>query len=170
MKTALDTPLNTLISSIDAALAEPANNLGRAVTTALETAVTSRNWLDPLQQLAHGDHYTRYVLHADPLDRYTVVAIAWGSGQSSPIHAHHTWCSVAVYHGEINETFFSTDEANGTPRALRSIRRRPGTLSFDEGGAGIHQIANIAEETAVSIHVYGIAAAQIATGVNHVMG
>lgn len=162
--------LRKLVRRLDAAIAAPADALPAAVTAALGEAVASRGWLGPEQQRVDDHHYARHVLHADPQDRYTVVAIAWGRSQQSSIHAHHTWCGVAVYSGEIAETFYDHGHDDRPPQALRTVRRSPGTLSFDEGGAGAHRIANPTGDVAVSIHVYGIGAAQIATGVNRVLG
>jgi len=162
--------LRNLVSHLDAAIAAPPEELPAAVTAALGAAVTTRDWLLPEQQRTDRQHYARHVLYADPNDRYTVVAIAWDRSQHSSIHAHRTWCGVAVYSGEITETFYTTGDSSGHPQALRTVQRNPGTLSFDEGGTGAHRIANITEEVAVSIHVYGVGAAQITTGVNRVLG
>ena len=47
--------------------------------------------------------YTRHVLHADPLGRFTVVGLVWGSQQYSPIHAHYAWCAYRILAGELTE-------------------------------------------------------------------
>ncbi len=163
-----DTILHTLVRQLDAAVAAPPEKLHGAVTGALAAAVARRDWLKDEQQRADREQYARHVLHADPQGRYTVVSLVWGPGQQSPIHAHHTWCSVAVYRGEISETFYAADD--GSPVPLRTVRRGAGTLSFDGGDSGVHRIANPDGDTAVSIHVYGIDSAQVATGVNRVLG
>ena len=163
-----DEILHTLVRQLDAAAAAPPEKLHAAVSGALAAAVSRRDWLKDEQQCADESQYARHVLHADPLGRYTVVSLVWGPGQQSPIHAHHTWCSVAVYRGEISETFYAAERDGPVP--LRTVRRGAGTLSFDSGDSGIHRIANPAGDTAVSIHVYGIDSAQVATGVNRVLG
>lgn len=160
--------LQNLVRRLDAALAVPRDAFPAAVTAALGEAVASTDWLKPEQLRVDPAQYARHLLYADPLDRYTVVSLVWGNGQQSPIHGHHTWCGVAVYRGEISETFYNAD--NGRPAPLRTVRRKAGTLSFDEGDAGVHRIANPDGDVAVSIHVYGIAAAHVATGVNRVLG
>jgi predicted metal-dependent enzyme (double-stranded beta helix superfamily) len=162
--------LQQLIRQLDAAVAAPAQELPGAVTAALGNAVSAGKWLLPEQQRASQDHYTRHVIYADPEDRYTIVSIAWGSGQQSPIHAHHTWCGVAVYCGTVVETFYEIAGNNAPPRALRSMVRESGTLSFDGDLKGIHRIANSAQDVAVSIHVYGVGGARITTDVNRVLG
>jgi len=166
----MQAPLQQLVHRLDAAVAAPQAGLADAVTAALGEAVAAGAWLLPEQQRASHDHYARHVIYADPEDRYTIVSIAWGSGQQSPIHGHHTWCGVAVYRGTVIETFYETAGNNAPPRALRSTARRPGTLSFDADLTGVHRIANTTQDVAVSIHVYGVGGARIATDVNRVLG
>ncbi len=162
--------LQQLVHRLDAAVSAPAETLPHAVTAALAEAVAARNWISAEQQRPSHDRYTRHVLHADPLDRYTVVAIAWGSGQQSPIHGHHTWCGVAIYSGEVAETYYDVDLRGGRPRPLKTLVRRSGALSFDASLDGAHQIANTATDVAVSIHVYGVGGARVATDVNRILG
>ncbi len=146
----------------------PAGDLPRLVTAALGESVAQPDWLAPEQRRASHDHYTRHVLYGDPDGRYTVVAIVWGTLQRSPIHAHHTWCGVGVYSGEITETLYR--ENAGALLPVTSLVRGSGTLSFDNAQGGIHRIANAGLDTAVSIHIYGISEARITTGVNRVLG
>ena len=162
--------LQQLVDRLDAAVSAPQDELPDAVTAALGEAVAAGAWLLPEQQRASHDHYARHVVYADPANRYTIVSIAWGSGQQSPIHGHHTWCGVAVYSGTVVETFYETAGNNVPPRPLRSTVRERGTLSFDADQAGIHRIANTAPDVAVSIHIYGVGGTRIATDVNRVLG
>jgi predicted metal-dependent enzyme (double-stranded beta helix superfamily) len=161
-------PLERLVSSLDAAADAPPEDRAGAVAAALREAMADRGWLQADQLKTCTAQYARHLLHADPRGRYTVVSLVWDRGQHSPVHAHHTWCGVGVYSGEIEETFFAEQDRSVVP--LRSIRRGPGTVSFDAGGTGVHRIANPDGGVAVSIHVYGIAAAEVATGVNRVLG
>ncbi len=166
----MQAPLQRLVNRLDAAVAAPHEELPDAVTTALGEALAAGAWLSPEQQRASHDRYARHLVYADPGNRYTIVSIAWGSGQQSPIHGHHTWCGLAVYSGTVVETFYESAGNNAPPRALRSLVRQPGTLSFDVDLTGAHRIANAAPEVAVSIHVYGVGGARIATDVNRVLG
>jgi len=166
----MQAPLKQLIRRLDTAVASPAPDLPGAVKSALAEAMAAGKWLTADQQRPGHDHYTRHVIYADPEDRYTIVSIAWGNGQQSPIHGHHTWCGVAVYSGTIVETYYETAGNNAPPRPLHSAVRESGSLSFDADQTGIHRIANAAQDVAVSIHVYGVGGARIATGVNRVLG
>ncbi len=162
--------LHRLVRRLDAALTAPVETLGNAVTAALGEAVVSNDWLNAEQQRASHDHYTRHILYADPQNWYPVVAIAWGSGHRSPIHGPHTWCGVAISSGEVNETFYEIDSHGSAQRPTRTVRRTAGTLSFDADLAGAHRIVNDAQDVAISIHVYGVGAARIATDVNRIVG
>lgn len=167
----MNSPLHRLIARMDAAVTAPAGDLPPLVTAALAESVAQPDWLAPEQCRASHDHYTRHVLYGDPDGRYTVVAIVWGALQCSPIHAHHTWCGVGVYSGEITETLYHENTATaGALLPVTSMARGSGTLSFDDAQGGIHRIANAGRDTAVSIHIYGISEARITTGVNRVLG
>ena len=163
-------PLRQLVQRIDDAVASRPEVLPAAVQSALAEAVAAGDWLTNDQKRPSHDHYTRHVIYADPEDRYTIVAIAWGSGQQSPIHGHHTWCGVGVYSGSIVETIYEPTGNSTPPRALRSMIREKGTLSFDADLTGAHRIANAEQDVAVSIHIYGVGESRIATGVNRVLG
>jgi len=170
MPVAMPAALHRLVRRLDDAIAAPADQLGNAVTAALGEAVARNDWLHAEQRRASHDHYTRHILYADPQDSYTVVAIAWSNGQRSPIHAHHTWCGVGIYSGEVNEIFYEIDSHGSAHRPSRTVRRLAGTLSFDADLTGAHRIINDECPVAVSIHVYGVGAARIATDVNRILG
>jgi 3-mercaptopropionate dioxygenase len=162
--------LQRLIGRLDAAAEAPPQELPRRVTAALAESVAVNDWLPPEAQRASHDHYTRHLLYSDPGDRYSILAIAWGCAQQSPIHAHYTWCGVGIYRGELTETHYREEAAGRPPTALDACRRRAGELSFDLPLTGIHRIANLGSETAVSLHIYGIGRQKITTGVNRILG
>jgi hypothetical protein len=45
------------------------------------------------------DRYAQYLLHADPLERFSVVSFVWGPGQRTPVHDHTVWGLVGVLRG-----------------------------------------------------------------------
>lgn len=162
--------LQRLVERLNAAVAAPPEELPRNVTAALAESVAGHAWLPDETQHASHDHYTRHLLYSDPDDRYSILAIVWGREQQSPIHAHYTWCGVGIYRGELTETHYREEAAGKPPAALGMHRRRAGELSFDLPLAGIHRIANLGDETAISLHVYGIGKKKITTGVNRILG
>jgi predicted metal-dependent enzyme (double-stranded beta helix superfamily) len=161
-------PLQRLIGDLEAAVSGPADALARGVTAALRAAVSEPGWLPADRRRASHDNYARHVLHGDAAGRFSILAIVWNPGQMSPIHAHHTWCGVAVYRGTLIETFFRSDPAGAMPVAIRTATRAAHTLSFDRPLTAIHRVANEGTETAISIHVYGVGRERIATGVNRI--
>lgn len=164
----MNASLHRLVARMNAAVTAPVADLSSLVTAALGESVAQPDWLTPEQCRASHDHYTRHVLHGDPEGRYTIVAIVWGAQQRTPIHAHHTWCGVGVYSGEITETLYHENTSGILPAG--SATRGNGSLSFDLPNNSIHRIANTGHGTAVSIHIYGISEACITTGVNRVLG
>ncbi|MAJ28453.1 MAG: hypothetical protein CMJ92_03520, partial [Planctomycetes bacterium] len=43
--------------------------------------------------------YTRHLLHADPEDRFSLLALVWKPGQGTPIHDHPSWGVIGVLRG-----------------------------------------------------------------------
>ena len=160
--------LQALIAALDTAVAGPAETLAHAVTAALESAVSEPEWVPADRRRASHDNYARHVLHGDAAGRYSILSIVWNPGQMSPIHAHLTWCAVAVYRGTLSETIFRDDSVGATPVAIRTVTRAARTLSFDRPLTAIHRLANDGLETAISIHVYGLGPDRITTGVNRI--
>ena len=159
----------TLIRRLDAATRGPADELRVRLCDALAEAAADRSWLaQTCREPAH-DTYRRHVLHADPAGAYTLLSIAWGGGHRSPIHAHHTWCCLALYEGELVETAFAPADDGECGLVVGSTRCTAAQPSFDTAGGGIHQIANGTGERAVSLHVYGVSPDQLTTGVNRIL-
>lgn len=151
------------------------SQFGVEVRAALESmllSAASQNVLTDAQQEGDERSYRRHLLHADPLDRYAVAALVWQPGHASPVHAHHTWCSYAVVEGELSETLFSWNGQAHCARRMRTHSRKRGAVSYVAGGRGaIHRLGNPVSQTrpAISIHVYGVAGARIATHVNDLL-
>ncbi len=143
---------------------------GKAILEALRVAARTPDLLDDAQRAGSDMAYVRHVVHADSLERFTVLALVWRPGQFSPVHWHHSWCAYAVVSGLLEETGYDWHEAAG--RATTSMRREraEGDASFAiAGSARIHRLGNGGAREAISLHVYGVAAARIATGVNRVV-
>lgn len=106
------------------------------------------------------DEYARHLLHRDPAGRFEVVAMAWGPGQSTPIHDHSgMWCVEGVYEGRIEVTRFDVEETLNSD-LVRVEQTDVIRAGLGECGALIppveyHRIANPHDLTAVTIHVYG---------------
>lgn len=122
----------------------------------LRTLVAEDDWL-PEECAVPGPTYRQYLLHCDPLERFSVVSFVWGPGQKTPIHDHTVWGLVGMLRGEEISTEM-VPGAPGTPfKAGRKDRLRPGevvqvsTQTYD-----IHVVENaIPDKPSISIHVYG---------------
>ncbi|MGH8661634.1 MAG: cysteine dioxygenase, partial [Burkholderiales bacterium] len=113
--------------------------------------------------------YARHLLYGDPRGRFAILSLVWDRAQMSPIHAHHCWCAVGVYRGMLTETYYREAKVGEPPVEIGSARHAVGESTFDPG-SGIHRLANVSGVLAVSLHVYGVAADRVATGVNRIYG
>lgn len=107
------------------------------------------------------DRYARRLLHRDPQDRYTVLAMVWGPRQATPLHDHAgIWCVECVYRGKIEVTSYSVRGGDPEEGVVLFEKARVVTAGIGEAGALIppfeyHTIANVTGKPAVTIHVYG---------------
>src|SRR5918999_838849 len=102
------------------------------------------------QRLGSPDDYQGHTLHVEPDGSFSIVALVWRPGQLTRIHDHVTWCAFAVIQGVEHEELFDAD--------LNLIGRsanRVGDVSGFAPPGDIHRVHNTADETAISIHVYG---------------
>jgi predicted metal-dependent enzyme (double-stranded beta helix superfamily) len=145
----------------------------RAMRAALTLALHDAALVTPAQREGCATRYRRHLIAACPQGRYTVAALVWLPGQASPIHAHHTWCGYAVLQGTLTETLYRWDTARDGATVLRSHARAAGAVAFGgRGRAGIHRLSRAVGDAAgpcVSLHVYGVQAEEITTGVNDIV-
>ncbi|SAL75947.1 cysteine dioxygenase type I family protein [Caballeronia arvi] len=168
--------LEQLCSEIDAAFeaakTAPQASFGQRVRLALQRAIAAPGLLRPDQRVSNSQAYCRHLLAADPLNRYAIAALVWEPGQASPVHGHRTWCGYAVIEGTLEETLYRWDTLEHRAIETRRHPRPPGAVSYVDAGRGaIHQLGNPADAAAraVSLHIYGVAGAQIATHVNDLL-
>jgi predicted metal-dependent enzyme (double-stranded beta helix superfamily) len=171
-------PLTRLCGALDAIFdacahsPEPSDSpfFARNMRIALADAAANPDLLTATQREGSLEKYRRHLLAADPHGRYAIAALVWLPQQASPVHAHHTWCGYAVVDGALSETVFEWNGAQHCASATRTQARNTGAVSFVRGGrGGIHQLGNRSDAPAVSLHIYGVAGAQIATHVNDIV-
>lgn len=141
--------------------------LASEVTAALRDATSEAGWLPPKQRRASHENYARHLIYADPGERFSILALVWDRGQMSPIHTHYCWCAVGVYRGLLTETCYRAGAGGEPPVEIGSARHAVGESTFDPG-TGIHRIGNYSGVLAISLHIYGVGADRIATGVNRI--
>jgi predicted metal-dependent enzyme (double-stranded beta helix superfamily) len=152
--------LARLVAAADAACLTTAPQAGIAPLLA-DPAV-----LDGVALTPCAERYARHLLHADPLGRYTLLALLWQPGQMSPVHAHHVWCAFGVISGVLTEHLF----APGEPPVSTGCRLLgPGDTCQGPGAPDlIHRLGNCGTAAAVSIHAYGAAWDAAGSGVNDI--
>lgn len=135
------------------------------------TECATENILSVLRSVPISEQsYTRFVLHADPEGRFTVAALLWEPTHSSPVHAHHTWCSYRVLEGELTESHYEWDATVQKAYLFNKVKRSAGqSVCGPKGRELIHRLSNNSGERAISIHTYGVQASQISTHVNEVL-
>jgi 3-mercaptopropionate dioxygenase len=117
----------------------------------LRGLIAQDDWLPEELARPSPESYRQYLLHCDPMERFSVVSFVWMPGQRTPIHDHTVWGLVGVMRGEEQCEEFS---AQIRPAGRHPVRR--GEVDRVSPRIGdIHVVANEGREVAVSIHVYG---------------
>ena len=122
----------------------------------LRTLIEHDDWLPEECTKPDPQYYQQYLLHCDPLERYSVVSFVWGPGQKTPVHDHTVWGMVGVLRGaEMCRRFTRT--AEGRLEAQEQHRLEKGSVELLSPVAGdIHEVANAYDDrVSISIHVYG---------------
>jgi predicted metal-dependent enzyme (double-stranded beta helix superfamily) len=102
------------------------------------------------QRLGSPDDYCAYPLHAEPDGSFSIVALVWRPGQTTRIHDHVTWCVLGVIQGAEHEELFDADL-----KLVGESDNYAGDVSGSAPPGDIHRVHNTADETAISIHIYG---------------
>jgi 3-mercaptopropionate dioxygenase len=126
---------------------------GKALLAAL---VAQDDWLPESCAIPNPQRYTQYLLHCDPLERFSVVSFVWGPGQRTPVHDHTVWGLIGMLRGAETETHFNRTPSGALVPA-GDATLRPGMVGQVSPTIGdIHVVANAAPDTpSISIHVYG---------------
>jgi len=108
----------------------------------------------------------RHLLYVDPDGGFVMTAITWLPGQVSPVHGHQVWCAFGVAEGELTEEQFDP-----SMNSLKTTLCRAGELADrDLDGKVIHRVANRGRAPLVSLHLYGVSAERLTTGINRIYG
>lgn len=153
-----------LVQRIDGVLAAAPDDAGRCrgVKKVLEdTLLADTNFLEPRFLEPIPERYARRLLHRDPQNRYTVIAMVWNVGQGTPLHDHAgIWCVEVVYQGRIRVTSYNA--MGGDPERDLVQFRQEKVIHAGVGEAGAlippfeyHVLENADARPAVTIHVYG---------------
>jgi len=82
----------------------------------------------------------------------------------SAMHGHHVWCVYGIAEGELTEEQFDASLF----KRKTAIYRAGQLADRDLDQNMIHRVANAGHSTVVSLHLYGVAAARVTTGINRI--
>ena len=128
-----------------------------AVSPELAKLVARDDWLPDELAQPHPEFYRQYLLHADPLERFSVVSFVWGPGQRTPVHDHCVWGLIGMLRGEEIAQPFGHDADGRLVAQGPAQRLLPGQIEAVSPTLGdIHQVSNAFDDrSSISIHVYG---------------
>jgi 3-mercaptopropionate dioxygenase len=144
--------LSPLVAGIRTAVERHADwaETAQLVTGQLRRHLPTPDVLTAEQRLGTPDAYCAHALHIEPDGSFSIVALVWRPGQFTRIHDHVTWCVLGVIQGVEHEELFDA--------GLNLIGESDNHVGHVSGFAppgDIHRVHNTADETAISIHVYG---------------
>jgi predicted metal-dependent enzyme (double-stranded beta helix superfamily) len=113
------------------------------------------DWLPPELARSSSESYRQYLLHCDPLERFSVVSFVWEPGQRTPIHDHLTWGLVGQLRGTERCQEFARDAHGGVRNTGEHLMRHGQVDRVSPTIGDVHVVSNAGSEVAVSIHVYG---------------
>jgi len=133
-----------------------AASIQKAGSELLKTLVSRDDWLPETYTRPHPERYSQYLLHCDPLERFSVVSFVWGPGQKTPLHDHRVWGLIGMLRGKESETQF-TRRDDGSFEKGETDFLESGEVAFLAPGVNdYHLVANaLKDQTSISIHVYG---------------
>lgn len=123
----------------------------------LARLVARDDWLPDAFAQPDPQFYRQYLLHADPLERFSVVSFVWGPGQRTPVHDHTVWGLIGMLRGaERCQRWKRGADGRLAPDGGEEILQ-PGQVDAVSPTIGdIHVVANaLADRPSISIHVYG---------------
>lgn len=119
--------------------------------------ISKDDWLPEQFAKPSPERYQQYLLHCDPLERFSVASFIWGPGQTTPVHDHTVWGMVGVMRGQELCEEFSIDTASGQLVNDGCHKASVGDIDLVSPRIGdVHKVSNaLGDEVSVSIHVYG---------------
>jgi predicted metal-dependent enzyme (double-stranded beta helix superfamily) len=130
----------------------------------LREALRQPAWLRPEHRVGDPKGYMRHLLYVDPDGDFVMTAITWLPGQVSAVHGHQVWCAYGVAEGELSEEQFNPDLNLQKTRVYRAGE----VAERDFDCKTIHRVANRSRGTIVSLHLYGVSAERLTTGINRI--
>ena len=152
-----------MVRRLDEAMV-PRDDAGRcrAVKQVLEeTFAAGTEFLDTRFLVPNPERYARRLVHRDPENRYTVIAMVWNVGQGTPLHDHAgIWCVECVYSGRIRVTSYNCHGGDPEHDIVQFKQETVIHAGVGQAGALIppfeyHVLENAGDAPAITLHVYG---------------
>ena len=122
----------------------------------LADLVATDDWLPDAYAQPHPQYYQQYLLHADPLERLSVVSFVWGPGQRTPVHDHTVWGLVGVLRGAETSVSYLPRPEGGFVAGPTERLEAGEVVAVSPHIGDIHVVANAYDDRpSISIHVYG---------------
>jgi predicted metal-dependent enzyme (double-stranded beta helix superfamily) len=149
----LEEMVGRIDSAVHALRPDPAD-----VAAVLQGYLGVPDLLAPEHLRSSPDSYRTNVVHTAADGSFSLVALVWRPGQRTSIHSHRSWCVVGVHQGLEEERSFGLSERDGAPALeIQEVRRYgPGSVTWLSREDEIHDVANVGDSLAISLHVYGL--------------
>ncbi len=138
----------------DQRLDEPA--MLQAAKPLMSDLISNDEWLPDAFARPDERTYQQYLLHCDPLERFSLVSFVWGPGQETPIHDHTVWGLLGVLRGSETSQRYQIAEGAMQPEGALEILESGDIDMVSPTIGDIHKVKNGSlSKPSVSIHLYG---------------
>lgn len=123
----------------------------------LQELIRTDDWLPEPFARPDPARYRQYLLHCDPLQRFSVVSFVWDAGQTTPVHNHTVWGLIGVLRGAEISTRYTLRDGVAILEEAGTERLERGQVDAVSPTLGdIHRVSNAYNDrVSISIHVYG---------------
>jgi predicted metal-dependent enzyme (double-stranded beta helix superfamily) len=159
--------IDELVSAVRSVVQRGADwqETAQLVAAELRRHLPSADVLTPEQQRGDVTSFESHALHTEPDGTFSIVALVWRPGQTTPIHDHVTWCVYGVLQGVEYEEIFTLDESDDCLVEAGKSANWVGDVSGFAPPGDIHRVRNVGSSVAISIHVYGTDVSRIGSSV-----
>lgn len=141
------------------------------VARSLEGCLGREGLLAPDHVRHDESRYCQNILHVEEDSSFSVVALVWLPGQSTPVHDHVSWCVTGVHRGEEYETRYRVVGDPGSEEAYLvesgHVVNATGQVAALCPPGDIHRVRNRGPGTAVSLHIYGADIGQLGSSIRN---
>jgi predicted metal-dependent enzyme (double-stranded beta helix superfamily) len=123
----------------------------------LTALIAQDDWLPDAFAAPHHAHHQEYLLHCDPLGRFSVTSFVLAPGQKTPVHDHTVWCLIGVLRGSEHIDEYRHEGAGAPMQKTGEHVCRAGDIEVASPDLGdIHVVSNPHHlQPAVSIQLFG---------------